>query len=153
LKLTSRSGNLGLLAKSNLAEDFLEEGLVDTGDEPAGNVLERTTESGVKDQAVEVQQGGNDGDVSEGDLLADKVGFGEEVVVQGSQDFLDVFLGSLGVLQLKKVLKFVCKTKPSNMQPTTYLLVVGDPAHNGVEPGGSGGGNFIVSKGNELLNK
>jgi len=75
-----------------------------------------------------VEEGADDVDVSEGGGLTDEVGPGGENVVEGVEGLLEVLLGLLGV-----------------------LLVVGDEAEDGVDPGGGGGGDLVVGDVDEHL--
>jgi len=75
-----------------------------------------------------VEEGDDDVDVSQGGGLANEVGAGGEHGVEGAEGLLEVLLGLVGV-----------------------LLVVGDEAEDGVDPGGGGGGDLVVGNVDEHL--
>jgi len=94
-------GGLGLLlSEGDSAEDAGKLRLVDAGGEPTSHVTEGSEELGGKDELVEIDEGDGEGDISEGDVVADEVSVVEEVVVQHSESVGQLLLGlslSLGV--------------------------------------------------------
>jgi len=75
-----------------------------------------------------VEESDDDVDISEGGGFTNEVGASGEDVVEGVEGLLEVLLGLLGV-----------------------LLVVGDETEDGVDPGGSSGGDLVVGNVDEHL--
>lgn len=121
---------LGLFAKGNLAQDSLEIGLVDAGNEPSVDILETSTEGSIDNHAVTVHERANGSDISQRHTFAHKESVVEQVSVQGTKSSLEVFLRLVVSLRAKRHV-----------------------TQNGVNHGGKGRVDFIVAKGDPLLDQ
>ena len=123
----------------------LELGLVDKGDEPAVHVGEGGTEGRVQDLLVQLQQSRGQGDVGQGDLLANEEGAGLEDHVQDTKDALDVLLSASSGL-------VGSVARPSGKEATNRRVVL-DDAEGGVDPGARCGVHLVLRQADVLLHQ
>ena len=94
----SSAGGQGqlLLAEHHLADDGLELGLVHQGVEPSHHVGEGSAVRSLSHELKRVHQGGNQGNIGQGHLVAHNVGLVGEVSLKDGQRLGQIALGLVG---------------------------------------------------------